>query len=288
MDITYPREVLNLINDGKALPIFVEGPPSKRCPNCADFHSVFYWEHDKSSRKTKWIELNLTPESIPLPWYHGPGWYPGALHEIPCPVCTDGSIPDLLSSKCGLYLGDLNITLSGFKKLPGKEKALSVAQGLLSMNRSPSGFVFFHGAFGVGKSHLLKSLVNGFRLMGTLSVYYTLANLLAFIRDRYGEGAPHAAEALIEYFRGVKVLCLDEIDRVNLTQWAQETIQRMLDSRYNDRGSILTAMAANCEPDGLPADLDYLASRIKGGIVVQVGGVDMRPVIGAIERKDWE
>lgn len=288
MDITYPKEVLNLIYDGRALPVVVEGFTVNRCPNCHDVRSVFYWEHDKTSRKTKWIELAITAESIPLPWYHGPGWYPGAIKEIPCPVCSNSSIAEFLSSKCGLFLEDLSLTLSGFQNLQGKEKALSMAKGLLSLNRSPAGFVFFHGAYGVGKSHLLKGLVNGFRLTGTLSAYYTLANLLAFIRDRYGDGAPHAAEALIVYFRGVKVLCLDEIDRVNLTQWAQETIQRMLDSRYNDRASILTVMAANNPPDGLPHELDYLASRINGGVVVEVGGIDMRPVIGAIERKDWE
>jgi chromosomal replication initiation ATPase DnaA len=82
------------------------------------------------------------------------------------------------------------------------------------------------------------------------------------------------------------VLCIEEVDRVNLTGWARETLHRLLDARYNQRRELLTVLASNLAPEQLPADFGYLASRMRGGQVVEVAGLDMRPAIAMRERVD--
>lgn len=157
-----------------------------------------------------------------------------------------------------------------------KAAAYQAAADLLTQS-GPAGLVTFHGQYGTGKTHMLQGVVNGFRLKETLSVYRTMADLLADIRRRFGETSGIDAEAVIDHYRHVKVLCIDEVDKVHLTSWAQETMFRFLDSRYQERDRLLTVLAMNTRLEDLPSEPGYLHSRMEGGRIVEVGGVDMRP-----------
>jgi DNA replication protein DnaC len=118
--------------------------------------------------------------------------------------------------------------------------------------------------------------------------YITLPDLLQEIRDLFGEG-DDKAEQLVQNYRKAKVLCLDEIDKVSLTGWAMQTIFRLLNSRYEERESLLTVMATNTLPENMPAELGYLASRMREGDVIAVAGPDVRAAKGAMrERKDLD
>ena len=211
-----------------------------------------------------------------------PGWYDGELKVGACPACRSGQMQVYLTRNSGLDDDDLDISLTGFKTT-GTQKgpARDAAAALLGMNGDAAGFVTFVGSYGVGKSHLLKSLVNGFRGIGLMAHYATMSNLLAEIRAKFGDdNGARMVEEVIDEYRRVRVLAIDEVDRVNLTGWAKETIFRLLDSRFNERTSCLTVMATNTEPRQFPAELGYLSSRIMGGVVVEVPGPDMRPAIG--------
>jgi DNA replication protein DnaC len=216
---------------------------------------------------------------------HRPGWYTGRIEATPCPICQSGHKAEYLWRISGLTDADKNTTIEDFRDLRGKEKARQAAIDLLAMNQSPYGFLTLWGSFGVGKSMLLKCLVNGFRLIGLLAHYTTLADLLATVREKFGEGSG-SVEAAIDYYRAIPVLAMDEIDRVNMTPWATETTYRLLDSRFNSRDELVTVIACNLSPLQLPAEFGYLASRMRGGQVVEVGGADLRPAIALKERKD--
>ena len=177
------------------------------------------------------------------------------------------------------------ISISDFEPLPGKDAAKQVVIDLLAMNKSPCGFVTFHGHYGTGKTLLLKASVNGFLNIGLVARYTTLADLLADARERFGNSIG-SVEATIDHLRGLHILAIDEIERVNLTGWANETIHRLLDSRYNQRNELLTVLATNLAPGMLPSEFGYLASRMSGGHVVEVGGADLRPAVAIRERKD--
>ena len=105
------------------------------------------------------------------------------------------------------------------------------------------------------------------------------------MREKFGDNAANAAETLIQDFRSVRVLAIDEIDRVNMTPWATETMFRLLNGRYSAQDRMLTILATNKAPAELPEQLQYLSSRMQEGIVVEISGVDVRPGVGALKRE---
>ncbi len=85
-----------------------------------------------------------------------------------------------------------------------------------------------------------------------------------------------------------RVLAVDEISEISLTDWSRQTLFRLLDSRYNERDNLLTVLALKPDPGNLPDDLAYLSSRISGGVPVEVAGPDMRGVQGIRARANLE
>jgi uncharacterized protein (UPF0212 family) len=194
-----------------------------------------------------------------------------------CPVCKGDAHGAWLVRYSGLHGTELDIRLTQFKPLEGKELARKRAGELLGMTPSPAGFVTFYGGFGVGKSMILKALVNEFRVANVPAVYTTMADILAEARATFGDPTQDAAETLIRRYRHHRALAIDEVDRINLTGWAQETAFRLLDSRYQSREMVLTAVATNSDPANMPAGLEYLGSRMAGDMV-HIAGLDMRQV----------
>ena len=194
-----------------------------------------------------------------------------------CPVCKGDARAAYLIRFSGLSGADLDIRLDQFDALNGKVAAKKRAGELLALTPNPAGFVTFYGGFGAGKTMLLKALVNGYRLAGIPAVYTTLADILAEARSSFGDPTQDAAEKLIRRYRHHRALAIDEIDRINLTGWAQETAFRLLDSRYQDRSIVLTVLATNADPANMPAGLEYLGSRMAEDMTL-VGGLDMRQV----------
>jgi DNA replication protein DnaC len=194
-----------------------------------------------------------------------------------CPVCKGDARSAYLIRFSGLQGVDLDLRLDQFRVLEGKAEARRRAGELLGMTPSPVGFVSFYGGFGTGKTMLLKALVNGFRLAGVAAVYTTLADVLAEVRGMFNNPAQDAAESLIRRYKHHQALMIDEVDRVNLTGWAQETAFRLLDARYQAREYALTLLATNCDPGRMPEGLEYLGSRMAEDMV-EVGGLDMRQV----------
>lgn len=271
-----------LLNDPRNLPI-LPGEFTNICQNCGGTEMIMVYVIKSGpygsphGSGTKWLSMDGKS-----------GWYEGNLESDPCPVCSQDKMQAWITKQCGLAGDDLNIAIGQFEaggKLK-KDYAKRLSLGLLLKGKTISGFVTFHGDFGVGKSMLLKAIVNGFRKDCIFAKYITMADLLAEIRNKFGEQrGVQAAQEVINEYRSFRVLCVDEVDRVNLTDWAKETTFRLLGSRYDDRSELLTVMATNLTPEDLPAEFGYLASRMRGGVVCLVDGPDMRPATGIRERE---
>lgn len=292
--VSYPEELVGMINQGYAYPLAPDKVKdglvnSDLCQNCGGIGSVFVFVKKAGAtpkmsppmnEKSKWIEADVSGEKYS-------GWIAGEIKEGECPACSSGSTRAWLEKRCGLSGPDLQKSLASFStanELADKKPAYDKACSILAMNGEARGFVTFYGSYGCGKTHLLKSIVNGLRGVGLWSLYATLNNLLTDIRSRFGEpNGQREVSNVIEFYRSIRVLCLDEIDKVNLTSWSQETIFALLDDRYNRKDNVLTVLASNTAPKDLPAELGYLSSRMSGGDVVFVAGPDMRPAIREVE-----
>jgi DNA replication protein DnaC len=281
----WPAEFEPFMDNSKAIPLDPDKFFPNMCPNCGGTSIMLIYVISEGPfqhpvGKCKWLEVPR------------PGWYLGELKVAWCPVCKAGENRVYLERNSGLAGMDLYTSLETFSvkdAFSEKAPAIERARHLLGMNRQPAGFVTFTSEeYGVGKTHLLKALVNGFRHVDVMGRYITLPDLLQEIRDLFGEG-DDKAEQLVQNYRKAKVLCLDEIDKVSLTGWAMQTIFRLLNSRYEERESLLTVMATNTLPENMPAELGYLASRMREGDVIAVAGPDVRAAKGAMrERKDLD
>jgi DNA replication protein DnaC len=203
-------------------------------------------------------------------------WYVGKSQSYPCPVCQGDMRAFYLESNCGLYGVDLNLRIEQFRPMPGKEKARKAA--LRYMEEGPQGFVTLWGEFGTGKSMLLKILVNQFRVQGHHSTYINTPDMLGRFKRAYSD-TEVATEDLIDEYKNVRMLALDELDKVRWTAWDKETMQRLLDERYNRREGRLTIMAMNQKPEQMEQHLGYLKSRMEGGEIVHLAGADVRPAL---------
>lgn len=296
---TWPDDLRAYQDNPKAVPMAAGNYPGE-CPNCGGHKIMMVYLIQQgpfkspNGGKVKYLELdepivttevdangNEVEHQRPGPLS---GWYTGEMHVSHCPVCQGNRMAAYIASNCGLDEDGMLVSLEDFKTagmMAPKRPALEAARALMAMNREPSGFVTYLGDYGVGKSHLLKGIVNGFRGIGVMARYSTLADMLGEIREKFGEtSGARAVEAVIEDYRRARVLCLDEIDKVNLTGWTKETIFRLFDSRWQESDRLLTVMASNTAPEDMPAELGYLRSRIRGGVVVEVPGPDVRSAQG--------
>ena len=272
---TWPNELSVLLNDENIVQLEVTGEYFGSCPNCNGAGMMAVYQIKAGPYRTcpgqgKWLDL-------------GPGkagWYTGEMKVGACPICKGGDLQSWLVRNSGLSGSDLEISLQDFLidgPFEGKGEALAICRDLLAENQRPTGYITFWGNYGVGKTHLIKGLVNGFRMIEVTAHYARLSDLLAEIRERFSaDNGMILTEAVINEYRHMQVLCVDEINGVNFTNWSLETINRLLDDRYSRRSECLTVMALNQHPSELPVELQYLHSRMKEGHICEVAGIDVR------------
>lgn len=279
----FPDELIDYQGQPNAVPL-ASGPFPHICPNCGGHEIMLVYVissgpfRQPNGGKVKWLD------------YPEPGFYTGELKSAPCPVCQKGRMQAYLQKNCGLRDADLQKSLSDFRAtgaFASKAEALDTARSFLAMNRQPHGWLTYYGDYGVGKSHLMMGLVNGFRQIGVVARYAPMSELLADIRERFGgDNGVREVENVIDDFRRARVLCIDEVDRVNLTGWAKETIFRLLNARYNESEKLLTVLGTNLAPRNLPPELGYLSSRMTSGVCIEVPGPDVRPIQGLKAHKE--
>ena len=160
--------------------------------------------------------------------------------------------------------------------MDSKIQALVKARAILAQVPRPTGWVIFYGAYGRGKSGLLKAVVAQCIVAGVPAMYLRAVDLLREVRSSYSEDNSLSESDIIERYGGCQVLAIDEIDRISSTAWAMSTLMAVMDMRYNRRATHATLMATNSDPDNMPAGFEYLASRMRDGDRVPVGGRDLR------------
>ena len=141
------------------------------------------------------------------------------------------------------------------------------------------GWVYLHGGYGLGKTLVLKVAVSLSLKAQRSCAFARMVDILDNLKTEYnapaGSGSP---TALLQKWATVKVLAIDELDRMKNTEYAQEKKFSLLDKRYETamRRDSVTIMASNEPPESLPG---WLADRLKTGAfhIVSLSGQSFRP-----------
>lgn len=176
-----------------------------------------------------------------------------------------------LAGLSGLYPGDLKRRLSDIAPMPGNEKALRAANEFLD---NPYGWLYLWGGPGNAKSEILIAIVNELNLSGRgPAVYIKFSTLVNKMREAFTEQA-HRQKFLatgkglddlenlgyidrFELIKSIKVLAIDELDKVRMTDFAQEFRFDFFDERHRQaiHGETMTVFASQSKPDEMPSPL---------------------------------
>lgn len=143
------------------------------------------------------------------------------------------------------------------------------------------GLLTFYGDFGGGKTLALQIIVNEMRERHTVEGFYApFGMLLDRLRGLYTErtGAAEFWQRILD----VPVLAVDEVTRFRAdSEWQQEQLFSLVDTRYRRRASHLTVFATNDDPKRrLPPEesVGYLLSRMREGKLIELRG-DVRELV---------
>ena len=249
-----------------------------KCKDCNDLGTIMEFHitggpfQTPSQRGDKWLEINDQK-----------GWWHGKLKVEPCPTCQQRNRTEYLKNRCGLTDDEFEIRLTDYKTsgvLADKADAKSAVAKYAGAGLDLAGFSTLHGSYGVGKTMLGKCLVTELVHNGAPARYALAADLISDIRSNFDENTNPilAVEVALRYWQNMKVLIIDEFDKLNMkTTWTYETIHRLIDARYNARKEKFTMLVMNTAPKDLPEEFGYLASRMLAGNIIHVKGIDVRP-----------
>ena len=104
--------------------------------------------------------------------------------------------------------------------------------------------LMFYGGYGVGKSHLAKSITDGVIDKGYSAIFSSVPKLLTKFRSTYDKNAEFSEEELIEALNTVDLLVLDDLGAEKTTDWALEKLFEIVDYRQG----MCTVYTSNLTP----------------------------------------
>ena len=193
-------------------------------------------------------------------------------------ACTCAAGQERIAAWSGLPVEARGIRLdSGALWAIPDQRAASTA--IAAFLAEPRGWVTLEGGYGTGKTTLMYAALNHLADVGCYGRYTTAPDLLDSLRRMIRQGGD--MDAALERWTAAPVLAVDELDKVDLTDFAEKTLFRLFDGRYRRWATQGTLLAYNADrEDRLPA---FLRSRIRDGRFqhVELRGGDVRPALGA-------
>ncbi|MBV9669598.1 MAG: ATP-binding protein [Acidobacteriales bacterium] len=210
----------------------------------------------------------VVPEvEVSCPLCGGSGWRPEAVEDRPTPrvvpcECKQTQQLERRMQRAGIpkrfadrsfdtfrieHNGDVNDSLSF---------ALSAARRFVReypmLNKVG---LLFHGPCGIGKSHLAVAIVRELLGKNIGATYCNTKDLLQNLRYSFN---PISQTSEAELLRGIidtEVLVLDDLGAERLTDWVQETMYHVINSRY--QADLTTLITTNLEygPPGTEEDV---------------------------------
>lgn len=131
-------------------------------------------------------------------------------------------------AKCGF---STFLTYDNEKLLRAVGKARKFADELPVVDEG----LLFIGPCGVGKTHLAVSVLREALGKGMRGVYYDTRSLLSAIRSTYNPVTRASEADVLDEVMRAELLVLDDLGAERLTDWVEETMHLIVNTRYNEQ-----------------------------------------------------
>ncbi|HEY2914003.1 MAG TPA: ATP-binding protein [Candidatus Angelobacter sp.] len=95
--------------------------------------------------------------------------------------------------------------------------------------------LLFVGPYGVGKTHLAVGILRGLTEKGHACIFYDYRELLKEIQNSYNPQVDTPELSVLRPVFETEVLVLDDLGVVRPSEWVQDAVQYILNTRYNSR-----------------------------------------------------
>lgn len=200
----------------------------------------------------------------------------------PCPKYQARAIATMDVTEFGMESSEMSLDWAAVKNKIGnlRLEGTRAVDAVKPKFEQGHGMIALLGTYGQGKTLVGKILIAKALNSGRRAAYANMSQILDNIRLAFDEKELKNQELLrrMEHWISLDVLFIDELDRVNGTDWALDRMFQLLDQRYTRaiREQSLTVVASNKKDDELDG---YLVSRLKDrrlGPVVYLDGDDAR------------
>lgn len=172
-----------------------------------------------------------------------------------CPACynpaTDTALQHTLNEHDGLSSAERRCSIADLTEHRGNRAAIAAATSIIE-NHSGIAYLWSFPIHGVGKTHIMASICNSFKLDGLHARYMTMFDLLDHLRAGYDEESENNYHARKQALLDIPLLCIDEMERFSGTAFALEAATAIISTRYRYRDEKATLMAGNIQPSKLP------------------------------------
>ena len=120
--------------------------------------------------------------------------------------------------------------------------------------------LLFIGPPGIGKTHVAVSVLREVVLKGMRGVYYDTRSLLSAIRSTYNPVTRASEAEVLDRVMRAELLVLDDLGAERLTDWVEETMHLIVNTRYNENRP--TVFTTNYDDVADLEDLDSLLFRV--------------------------
>ena len=241
------------------------------------------------------VQKSASVRDTDCPLCHGSGYFKSNPEALigeknfgkieTCPNYRKKSLESMNLLQFGIEKSELGLDWQAVKNKIGhmRSDAQKAVQAVLPAYEAGHGMIALLGSYGQGKTLVGKILISTALRAGKRAAYANMARILDDIRLAFDE-KEYMTRALLEhmeFWNGLEILFIDELDKVNATDWALERMFQLLDQRYSRaiREEALTVVASNKELKELDG---YLVSRLQDnrlGPVLYLNGDDFRKVM---------
>lgn len=141
------------------------------------------------------------------------------------------------------------------------ERASAQASRVANAFPAPARGLFLEGQPGVGKTHLAVAVLKQvIETTGARGVFYDTRDLLRVIRSTYDPSIRTTELEILRPVMTAELLVLDDIGAEKTSEWVEETMNLIVNTRYNERR--LTIFTSNYKDIPDDTDPDALVFRI--------------------------